>query len=268
MRNNAERIRQIDTDSHPQENPLLNFVKPTNFVELPSKGKGYPDNHPLKNKEVIEIYQMTAKDEDILTSQSLLKKGIAIDRFIENIIVDKKIKIDSLLVCDKNAILLESRLLGYGPDYEMEITCPNCSKVSKKIYDLQEKKINFGKEELISEDGLIDLKLPKSGVDVKLKLLTSKEESKIIDSIIGENKQINVSQQLLLMIHSANGVEDKNLINQFIDAMPIIDSLTIRSHYKSVTPNVDMTFDFKCESCGHEQELEVPLGAGFFWPKL
>ena len=48
--------------------------------------------------------------------------------------------------------------------------------------------------------------------------------------------------------------------------MPIIDSLSLRKHYKEVTPNVDMKFDFKCKSCGHEQELEVPITAEFFWP--
>jgi hypothetical protein len=268
MRNNSERIRKMDTNPQTQDNPLLNFVKPTSFVELPSKGKGYIDNHPLKGNEVIEIYQMTAKDEDILTSQSLLKKGIAIDRFIENIIVDKNISVDSLLVCDKNAILLESRMLGYGPDYEIDITCPNCLKESKENYDLGDKQINFGKQELISGDGFIDYKLPRSEVDVKIKLLTSREESEIIQSMLGDKKETSVSQQLNLMIVSANGIEDRGQISQFIEAMPIIDSLSLRKHYKEVTPNVDMKFNFECKSCNHEQELEVPLGVGFFWPNL
>lgn len=264
MRNNAERIRTQNSETN---NPLLEFVKPTHFVELPSKGKSYPDGHPLKEKEVIEIYQMTAKDEDILTSESLLKKGIAIDRFVENIIVDKSIDTNTILVCDKNAILLDSRLLGYGPDYNVEVTCPNCYTSSKRDYDLNEKKMSFGKEELISEDGLIKYKLPRSGVEVELKLLTSREESQIIQSVLKNNEKQNVELQLSLLIHSANGITDKSQILQFIEAMPIIDSLSLRKHYKDVSPNVELRYDFTCKSCGHEQELEVPLSADFFWPK-
>ena len=37
---------------------------------------------------------MTAKDEDILSSRTLLKKGLAVDRFLQNIIVDKSIKVE------------------------------------------------------------------------------------------------------------------------------------------------------------------------------
>ena len=84
----------------------LSYVTPTEFVELPSRGKFYSTDHPLHGKEVIEMRYMTAKDEDILTSPALLKNGIAINRLIENLIVDKNIVIDSLLVGDKNAIIL------------------------------------------------------------------------------------------------------------------------------------------------------------------
>ena len=66
---------------------------PTEFVELPSKGKFYPPVHPLHNAETIEIKFMTAKEEDILTDRSLLKKGIAVDRVLKTLIVDKKINL-------------------------------------------------------------------------------------------------------------------------------------------------------------------------------
>ncbi len=36
---------------------------------------------------------MTAKEEDILTDRALLKKGIAIDRVLENLIVDQKLNL-------------------------------------------------------------------------------------------------------------------------------------------------------------------------------
>ena len=79
----------------------LHFVAPTEFVELPSKGMGYPEGHALFENDVIEIRFMTAKDEDILTSATLLKKGVAIDRFLQNVIIDKSINVNDLLIGDK-----------------------------------------------------------------------------------------------------------------------------------------------------------------------
>ena len=108
------------TEAPPALSPL-NFVTPTEFVELPSGGQGYPETHPLHEQETIEIKFMTAKDEDILTSQALLKKGIALDRFLENIVVNKNIDTSSLLIGDKNAVLVAARGSGYGFDYDSEI---------------------------------------------------------------------------------------------------------------------------------------------------
>ena len=64
-------------------NEGFSFVIPTEFVELPSKGAYYPEGHALSGADTIEIKQMTAKEEDILTSRSLLRKGVALDRVIE-----------------------------------------------------------------------------------------------------------------------------------------------------------------------------------------
>ena len=51
-------------------------------MELPSKGVLYGENHPLYETDVLEIRHMTAKEEDILTSQALIKQGVALDRLV------------------------------------------------------------------------------------------------------------------------------------------------------------------------------------------
>jgi hypothetical protein len=69
-----------------------------------------------------------------------------------------------------------------------------------------------------------------------------------------------------MMIVSANGVTNKYQIGQFIDVMPIGDSKHLRKVYQKVSPNIELKHEFECNSCGYEQELEVPFGADFFWP--
>ena len=142
MSRNKERlggVQQPDVSPPPQvlqgeSGGGFSFVVPTEFVALPSEGKFYPPDHPLHNAESIEIRQMTAKEEDILTSRTLIKKGIALERVIKNLIVDKTIDPDGLLVGDRNAIIIATRVSGYGNDYTTKISCPNCGTNSRILF--------------------------------------------------------------------------------------------------------------------------------------
>ena len=243
-RNNNRLSGPVESSQTPEQTSsrLLDFVKPTQFVELPSKGKYYPENHPLKDKEVIEINFMTAKDEDILSSRSLLKNGTAIDRFLQNIITDNKISVDSLLIGDKNAIIVDSRISAYGREYKTEITCPNCSTKDKIEYDLQEKRITHpslldGVQS--TENGTFRFKLPVSGFEAEIRLLTSKDESLILKRSKDKKKgsmDTSFTDQYKLMIVSVDNVTDKGLVNRFIEMMPIKDSKRMREVYKSLKP--------------------------------
>ena len=144
MPRNEDRLGAIEqtgaSDAPPvlEKNSILDFVLPTEFVDLPTKGRFYPEEHPLHGKESIEIRYMTAKDTDILTSKSLLKKGVAVDRMLQNIIVDKSIKVDDLYSGDKNAILIAARINGFGPEYKTKVTCPQCGATSEHAFNLEE----------------------------------------------------------------------------------------------------------------------------------
>ena len=96
-----------------QENQKFNF--PTETIELPSKGLLYPKENPL-SKGTIELRYMTAAHEDILTNQSYIQKGIVLDKLMQALIVST-INYGDLIVGDKNAIMVASRILGYGKYY-------------------------------------------------------------------------------------------------------------------------------------------------------
>ena len=95
---------------------MAEYKFPTEMVELPSKGYFYFEGHPLSSGKV-EIKYMTAKEEDILTSQNLIQQGTVIDKLLESLVVDKSIKLDDMLIGDKNAIMVAARILGYGKEY-------------------------------------------------------------------------------------------------------------------------------------------------------
>ena len=91
---------------------------PTEVLDLPYEGKIYPKDNPLSSGR-ITIKLMTAKEEDILSSTNLIKKGVVLDKLFESIIVDK-VNPNDIIIGDKNAIILATRVLGYGPDYEFQ----------------------------------------------------------------------------------------------------------------------------------------------------
>ena len=254
----------------------LAFVVPTEYVELPSEGRYYPEGHPLHGKDSIELKQMTAKEEDILTSRTLLKKGVALERVIESIIVDKSIDPDSLLVGDRNAIIIATRVSGYGSEYRTKVACPNCGTVAKYAFDLNEADIYYGENaetlELINhEDGTFTTKLPKTQVDVRFRLLCGYDEKRMVNSASAARKKKNVMERtvtshLANMIVSVNEDNSAESINYVINNIPSLDSRHLRMVYKAAAPNVDLSQHFECDECGHEQEMEVPLGAEFFWP--
>ena len=59
---------------------------PSEIVDLPSKGLLYPEDSPLK-KGTVEMKYMTAKEEDILTNQNYIEKGVVIDKLLQALIV-------------------------------------------------------------------------------------------------------------------------------------------------------------------------------------
>ncbi len=269
------------SDPAPQQNTAqsdgaaFSFVVPTEFVELPSQGRFYPETHPLFNQETIEIKQMTAKEEDLLTSRALLKKGVALDRVIESLIIDKKIDHNSLLVGDRNAIMIAARISGYGNGYDTSMTCPSCNATQPYSFDLFDSTINYGEidDALGTQDlggGLFLTTLPRSKYEVTFRILSGTDEKALmsqIESARKKNRQENsVTRQLKLITVAVNGDESPQTIQHFVNNMPSLDAQHLRTVFAMATPNVDLTQHYSCDQCGFETELEVPLTADFFWP--
>ena len=275
MSRNQDRLggaQQPDTSPPPQQGGGgFSFVVPTEYVDLPSQGRYYPEGHPLHGEDTIEIRQMTAKEEDILTSATLLKKGIALDKVVENIIVDKRIDPRTLLVGDRNAIIIAARVSGYGPEYNVTLTCPACTEKEQKVFSLNLAEVNHANDfrdiGVVHEGaGIFSVNLVKlQGVQVQFSLMNGNDEKALIKS----NKEMNnlVTKQLYRIIHSVNGDSSPATIRSLIENLPMLDTRIIRAAYKAANPNVELNYLFSCSNCSNEQELEVPITAEFFWPE-
>jgi len=248
---------------------MAQYKFPTEVVNLPSKGRLYSKDSPLSKGEV-ELKYMTAKEEDILTSINLIRKGIVIDKVLESLIVDKKIKIDDLLIGDKNALMISARILGYGKDYGVKANCSECGKSGDlKVDCTQLKDIEISDD---IKENKFSMKLPTTKVEIEFKLLNSGEEI-LVDKDVEAMKKIQPdidftkSFRFKRMITSIDGETTKSVINDFVDNKFLAqDSLEFRKYINTITPDVDMSYSFECKHCGHTQEVVVLLGTGFFWP--
>jgi hypothetical protein len=247
---------------------------PTDTIPLPTKGWFYPDGHPLSNGE-IELKQMTAKEEDLLSNQDLIRKGKILDKLLESLVVNKAIKINDILVPDKNAIFISIRRLAYGDDYPVSITCPACSasnKVTINLGSIENKPFEF--DQYPRGENSFLFKLPKSGITLTYKLLSQIDEDSIeaeIKQLVKMNKESSkhLTTRLKYMITSVDGNGDKMVIRKFVDeGLVAKDSLELRKHIRNNTPDIDMSFDFICDSCSHERRLDIPIGVSFLWPLL
>jgi hypothetical protein len=264
------------THENNDEGNSFSFVVPTEFVELPSKGRFYPQGHPLHMQETVEIKHMTAKEEDMLTSRALLKKGIALDRVVSSLIVNKSIKHESLLVGDRNAIMVAARISGYGSEYKTKIGCPQCGASQDYNFDLFDASIEEGtaSAELgVKEvgNGLFSTLLPRLNCEVTFRLLNGHDEKILLDQITNARKrnklENTVTRQLRSIIVAVNGDNTRQNIDNLIANLPTIDSQHLRTAFSLATPNIDLTQFFSCDECGHETEMEVPLTSDFFWPR-
>lgn len=235
---------------------------PTEMVDLPSKGLLYPKDSPLAEGK-IEMKYMTAKEEDILTNQNYIQNGTVIDKLLQSLIVTP-INYGDLLVGDKNAILIASRILGYGKDYEFEY------QGEKQVVDLSEVKHKEVDESLFKAgENKFSYKMPSTGTVITFKLLTHADELAIDQEVKGLKKlnkesSTELSTRLKKLITSVEGDENPATIRNFVDNYLLArDSRAFREYIRSIQPDVDLKF---YPENGPDGGVDIPIGVTFLWP--
>lgn len=244
---------------------------PAENVPLASKGKVYQEEW-LRDKEIIEIRAMTAREEDILTSASYLKKGTVITELIKSCLIDKRIDASTLLTGDRNALMIAIRITGYGADYDAELECSECGAKYENTFDLAQLPLNFLEIEPVEQGmNLFSFELPYTKKTVQFRFLTGKDEEEIVAANAKMKKHgiisdTTVTTNLIYSIQSIAGITDKSKISQFIKHMPARDSLALRSYIRDNEPGIDMKQEATCKMCGAVEEVSMPLGMSFLWP--
>jgi hypothetical protein len=252
-----------------EEQKVTQQTYPVEVIDLPSKGLFYSEDSPLRSGQ-IEIHYMTAKHEDILTSSNLIRKGTVLDKLMDSLIATKGVKSSDLLVGDLNALMVATRILGYGKDYKVSFPCPVCSREVTQIVDLTE--LDTINEPSESGDRNITIVLPASNAEVVLKLLTRGDELAIEKELASLKKaklgvEGDTTARLRARIQSVNGDSSTAFIWNFVENMLVRDSRYLREQYRTHNPDVDFNIEVECDcDTTSDKTVRLPIGTDFFWP--
>ena len=242
---------------------MSEFKLPTEEVDLPSKGLVYPEDNPLSSGK-IEIKYMTAREEDILSNQSYIKKGVVIDKLLQSLIISD-VNYNDLIIGDKNALMVAARVLGYGKDYsfiyedeEIEV---DLSLIEPKPID--ESKFSKGQNSF-------DFTLPSTKTEITFKILTHKDETSISRELeglkkISKSNSPTISTKLKYIITSVGGDSEKKTIRKFVDEYLLArEARSLRKHIDEFQPDIDMSF-FPPDS---DSPQPLTINLNFFWPDI
>jgi len=239
---------------------------PSEVIDLPSEGRLYSKEHPCSNGK-IEIKYMTAREEDILTSQNLIKKGVVIDRLLDSLILTSGVSCDDLILGDKNAVMVAARILAYGPEYVCDIPNPDGGTVTQ-TFNLAD--CPFKKLPKEATENKFEVTLPISNKKVTFKLLTGKEETIINEELksskkLGSEVSPELTTRLRHTITSVDGDESQAIINNFVINLLARDSMFLRKQIKNITPDIELSQEI--EIGGETVKVNIPMTVGFFWPE-
>ena len=244
------------------------FEAPTQILDLPSKGLFYPNG-----QSQLKVKGLTATEDDILFTPELIAQNKVLHAVLESAIIDDTLRPEDMLSCDRNYVLIQLRIEGFGSDYEPgPMGCDNCGNVYSPKVDLSKLKVKELKH-VPDQEGLYFVELPMSKVKIRFRLLNGKDELALqskgmaaIKKQSGFKAKKMWSERYLLQIMEVNGETDKIFIKSFIDAMPLGDSQFFRKYAFEVEPGIDLNYNFTCTHCGHEDEKAVPITPRLFYP--
>jgi hypothetical protein len=264
--------RGLGTPQAAPTQPKKAYDFATEVISLPSKGLGYAESHPLSKGEVT-IKLMTAKEEDILASPNLIRKGIVLDKLLEAIVIEDGVKADDLLMGDKNAILIASRVLAYGPEYDVKVTDPITEDIVEYTIDMSNVNLKEIDYSVLNRNNRYEF-TTVNGTKIEFQLLTHGLEKKIeadLEALTKFNKDnpSEITTRLRYIITSVNGNSDLGHITNFIKNQFLAkDSRVFRNHIQAITPDIDLKFDYTSPITGEKEALSIPFGMDFFYPSI
>ena len=238
-------------------------------VQLPSKGKFY-DGEDGPSNGIVALRPMTGEEEQILATPRFVKKGQAINMIFQKCLREG-FRPENLLTIDRTYLLIYLRGISYGPNYDVEIKCPECETKFSTSIDLNSLYVEYAPDEYGPE--LRDV-LPNTKLPFSYRLSTGKDEQEIQDhrdrriKAFGDNGvDDTLTYRTAQLLNDIDGITNKSELQILLKNLPINDVSYIRNLVNEPPFGVDTNVEIVCPSCLAEFGIDLPLEANFFFPR-
>ena len=257
---------QLPNTEEGAQAPSSLYSAPTDMVDLPSRGKIYPKSSPL-HKGRVEVKYMTAKEEDILATESFIRDGTVLDRLIKSVIVTPGVDINEMIQGDVDALTIATRVFGYGGEYSGRVETPS-GKVQTTFFDLTKLTHEVLEDEWLVEEGKNEFAfmLPHSKIQITFKLLTRGESDKLREQV--KDSEIGMTTTLFKnQIVSVAGNYDKGVIADFVEnGLLARDARSLKEYIDKVTPKVNLSLEVIDRETNQPFQSDIPISPQFLWP--
>lgn len=233
-------------------NTLPKLDTPTYTTVLPSTG------------ESIEYRPFLVKEEKILMIAQESNDNAAMIKALKNIIkscTEGQVDPSKCTVYDIEYLFLQFRAKSVGETAPIRLKCEECGEYTEVEIDLSEVEVQYPKKKTVNNIKLTDkvgIKLKEVSVD-EVETLSGLSDSK------GFNKAIAAVIDVIYDEDNVYNVKDTNPkeVYEFIDNLSHSHLEKIQDFIEN-QPMLKHTVKFKCEKCGHENEVELVGLQSFF----
>lgn len=240
--------------------------------ELPSKGLIYES--PINPK--IRLRSMTTEDEMWRLQKTSTPYKVMCE-LIDRCIVGDKPGISAYDMClgDYQFLLHKLRVVTYGPEYKMVITCPVCKHVNEVTVDLDSLNVLTYDKEM---EKSFKITLPKSKKEIELRMQTPR----ILDEI--ESRKTEMKKRTkdktsrydyLLTLEALIKTVDGNTytppqLETFLLKLPLADAnyLIQKADKLNQMVGVETAVTVVCPDCDNEVVVPFLITSEFFGPTV
>lgn len=160
--------------------------------------------------------------------------------------------LDDILAIDATYILFKIREISYGPEYKFTLGCPSCG--SEQHFSVNVDKLPV---ERLEDTKPVTARLPLLGKDVVVRRATRADKQWLEDGEV-------LLDSLWRFVESIDGVDRKDVISKVIPKLTAGDVDTIVGIVTAKDYGLQTTIRIRCNDCGHDGPIELPLTQGFF----
>lgn len=228
-----------------------------------------------------------AREANILSNRREVRSGTSFDKILSACwlsttdpgpyagVINGTVDWGKVLTCDRFWALLCIRAATFGDNYEFDVNCQDrgmCGKRIKWELNLMELPYKSLPEESRKKIAEGDNNFPytlqwgeHAGRNLSFRLMTGDSERRGAKLLEGQTARLVVAS-LASRVVSVDQVERGGLV-RFLDDLEMADLMMLVDAFDAVDGGVDTTIDIECPHCGLGQDVELPLGPGFFLPR-